>query len=362
MGILGTHNDVIFRATLGSCIARLSAQHLARLIADVAQGYRIYDLMMIRRPNDLLDFLTVTVEEGWHNLQESPLMGDEDKEHLRKHEALSFRGFVAGITDDDEVLLGDWRIFLDKGLGQHLLSACMEAVQQAQEAVRQSSDLLTTEEIKLFDEYRHPIDQALRNSGVQCVSRGAPRTIQPAYPTSLYAIVERMFRSPSLGSMVYRGDADFSLLKLACAECARRDDDFVVNVLDIGERWASASETFEWDKNKVKYLGAPAWIRRANFWQDTSEDEESYRSIFSFLDHDLVIDAWPKHSHVLLSSVLDPYPEDGLYPCPKVVVSLVEPDIAVEGFKWFRHRDGFTVGATRNHGIVEELDAWVSNI
>lgn len=154
-------------------------------------------------------------------------------------------------------------------------------------------------------------------------------------PASFYRLTERLLRLPELGSVSFRGDADYELLRLGCAERARRhpgveslplDEGFSVNVLDVEGRWASAVLDDE-DAVDDKRSPVPTWMYLIQFW------DEGLGSARDFL-----IEA-PPSVGLPLSEIMATGGREW-----KLIISFLEAGLATQGYYWCRHRDGFCVG------------------
>lgn len=145
----------------------------------------------------------------------------------------------------------------------------------------------------------------------------------PALPASFYRLVERLLPLSEIGSLSFRGDADFELLRLACVERMRRHPDaeslpaqegFVVNVLDVRGRWSEASDR-------------PSWMSWIQFWDEGLG-----------FPREFLIETPPRAGLPLSRILSDGYAEW------KVVISFLEPTLAIKGYWWLPHSDGFSLG------------------
>lgn len=160
----------------------------------------------------------------------------------------------------------------------------------------------------------------------------------PALPASFYRLVERLLPLSEIGSLSFRGDADFELLRLACVERMRRHPDveslpaqegFVVNVLDVRGRWSEASDRSSWI----------SWIQ---FWDEGLG-----------FPREFLIETPPRAGLPLSRILSDGYAEW------KVVISFLEPTLAIKGYWWNHHPDGFAIGIRLNEEAIRQaIEDW----
>lgn len=172
---------------------------------------------------------------------------------------------------------------------------------------------------------------------------------QPVLPASFYRLLTQLLSLPEIDSVSFRGDADFEFLRLACAERMRRRSDveslpahegFTVNVLDANSRWNRAIEDDEEMEESERTI--PAWIYSIQFWDEGLGPSR-----------DFLIEA-PPEVGIPLSRMPDDFPVVW-----KAIVSFLDPALALEGYKWFRHTDRFCVGVRlREERIARTVEEW----
>lgn len=161
----------------------------------------------------------------------------------------------------------------------------------------------------------------------------------PALPASFYQLLERLLPRPEIGSVSFRGDADFEVLRLACTERMRRhpdvaslpiDEGFVVNVLDARSRWSEAKD-------------APDWMSWIQFW---AEGIGQWR--------DVLVETPPVVGRPLSRLLAEGH---GGW---KVIVSFLEPSLAVDGYRWHQHPDGYAIGVRVDEKqILRAVEDWL---
>lgn len=306
---------------------------------------------------------------------ESPRLADIDRPGFRMRE-LPLPMFLGCANFADEQLpnyVSGWQLFIDDGLGQHLITKCQNAINEAKAQLRHSADRLIANELALIDNFRHPIELAVRDRGMKWVPFADAIETSSTCPDSMYRVLALVLRMKRIESVFCLGNADYKVLRLAASERLRRElsgketwirGGFAISAWDRNKRWARVAEIFEFTGQHIRAHSAPAWIHWVNFCHGALDNEEDYRDLFAHYFHDLIVDVPPVHPEFPLSAILDAYPGDDVYPSPKVVISLVEPDIATSGFEWFRQRDGFSVGVTGNESqrpireALRELRCW----
>ena len=143
----------------------VEAMQLARLIDSAAVGWRVYELMSIRRPGDLLNYLTVTPVEinpliekviREVNSQAFSRLFPDDKPlpslpFPKIDQCFAWRG------EEDTV---DWDIawcrVRDSGYWKRIILELFPVVQRAQAQLLESSDPLVRRELNLIATFSHP--------------------------------------------------------------------------------------------------------------------------------------------------------------------------------------------------------------
>ena len=143
----------------------VEAMQLARLIDSAAVGWRVYELMSIRRPGDLLNYLTITPVElnpliekviREVNSQAFSRLFPDDKPlpslpFPKIDQCFAWRG------EEDTV---DWDIawcrVRDSGYWKRIILELFPVVQRAQAQLLESSDPLVRRELNLIATFSHP--------------------------------------------------------------------------------------------------------------------------------------------------------------------------------------------------------------
>lgn len=207
----------------------LDAEKLGALIADARNAWRVYELSLIERPGDVWDYVHVTPEAVPAAL---------DKRIAEARAAAKIR-FVAehpwpegkvpfAIFDDMFQPVWDWDPEpLDEAWrGRSLDRYARElfAVAQAAKASLDHSDPLIASELRLIDAHEHPLGDLSRGKALEQLQDGfhAPRADR--HCAGFYRELARLLADPELVSVACRGEGDWTMLRLLCAEQRRRAD------------------------------------------------------------------------------------------------------------------------------------------
>ncbi|WP_157314542.1 hypothetical protein [Chitinibacter sp. GC72] len=201
-------------------------EHLSRLIYDAcALAHRMYELMLIQRPGDLLAYLVVAIEECTERIDQ--MVNRSHQEKLPASESteskpkllpfLEFNRFFSWWGDDTEPEDEAWLLFVGSGRFENLLKAWFKQIQDAQ------SRLSCGDELQRNCFYRvkygnHPLDMLERQRAVTISRSGKPEPYQKS--AFLDKIVELVQQDDVKSVTTYYGN--YSILRVLCNKQRQR--------------------------------------------------------------------------------------------------------------------------------------------
>jgi hypothetical protein len=211
-------------------VVGVDARPIAVLLLSAARANRVYELMSISRPGDLLNYFWIT----WINLGPDvirQIKGYQRKPDQRTYlkpetplEELPFRDVDRCFywqSDDTTNEAGQWCVVRDKGFWRDRMGLFFPLVQDAQQALRSSTDPLVKREIAMIDNGSHPllylyeVERKAKLDGVppdSCI-----------FPPSLMAFISDKLQSGAIHS-VSCGENNYPLWKMLVAEQVMRAD------------------------------------------------------------------------------------------------------------------------------------------
>ena len=143
----------------------LDAGPLKRLIADASSGRRVYELMSVRRPADLYDYLWVEIADGasalaayarerykgW-NRYRNPLGTD------CAMQLVEFDSYFRYDGEDTDEYYYRWLAFRDSETWHKILNSLLEVVRIGQAEVRKHDDFLAINELSAIENCIHHCD------------------------------------------------------------------------------------------------------------------------------------------------------------------------------------------------------------
>jgi hypothetical protein len=214
------------RPGAGPFVVDVDLRALRVLIDSAAVGHRVYELLSIRRPGDVLSYVVLWFRaisediryrlDNWLREPQVPLLRDA------KTVGLPFpfvESRLASYPDDRGPSEDLWHDRLDTGCWNQLADDLFEIVRSAQAALRESGDLLIADEIARIDagthwrHYRPAIERRLELDGVPPANS--------ELPTALLEFLGQQIARPDIGS-VSCCLKDYALWRLLIAEQRRR--------------------------------------------------------------------------------------------------------------------------------------------
>lgn len=218
-------------------VTEVDARPLAKLLADAAKGQRVYELLSIQRPGDILHYLWVTVPD-----RSSALAGHVIYQHKANPENL-FADQIGEVCEMRFVefdrcfpLLGDdtaadadlWRTYVNTQEWRQYPAELLGLVKLAQMALRHWDDYLVQREIDRMGRGQHHLDflaQVPRFCRIEPLEPIKPTmsqvTAEAPIPPELFELIVRLARQPDVQS-VSCPFQDYWLWRELVAEQVRR--------------------------------------------------------------------------------------------------------------------------------------------
>ena len=241
---------------------RLHFDALAQLMNDALHSIRVYELMMIRRPGDVWNYVWVeAVEvpprvEGWFGKEAAWT-------HKRFVRFKQFDGMFRYAYDDTEPEDTCWlkargeRPFVD------LADQLFTQIKVIQARVKKRPDLLTKHVLAAMEARRHRYDY-LQKAPIWCTLPGHEPVYLPTHSDSYYRKFEELLSSAEITSVGFSYETDFQAICLACTEQRRRADAtgekprdaFHITALADGLSYAR-----EWEADILRYIEGLGWAQ-----------------------------------------------------------------------------------------------------
>ena len=211
------------------CSVRLDATPLQALIEAARSAHRVYELLLIDRPGDIWGYVWVVLEDvpefitdrlrlsspsasAW--LDELPPPWPEGR--------VPFKVFDAAFSCDSEDLYPveeAWLSQMNKLRMRSFVQGALQAVLNAKLSMQSSDPLL-----------RHIVDAVACGTHPYCftdrrVARDKGREFSPNSPvhsSSFYEKLAALLSDPQVGSVAYRADGDYQVLRMLATEQRRR--------------------------------------------------------------------------------------------------------------------------------------------
>ena len=241
---------------------RLHFDALAHLMNDALHSMRIYELMMIRRPGDVWNYVWVEAIE----------MSPRIVNWMRGRTPITHQNFITfpefdrmfrWAGDDTEPEDKCWlkargeRAFVD------LADQIFTQIKVIQARVRKSPDLLTKHVLDAMEARRHRYDY-LQQPPIWCTLPDYKAIYFPTHSESCYRKLGELLSSASITSVGFSYETDFQAIRLACTEQRRRADAtgekprdaFHITALADGLSYAR-----EWEADILRYIEGLGWAQ-----------------------------------------------------------------------------------------------------
>ena len=138
---------------------------LALMIEDAFRGHRVYELLSINRPGDLLNYLWVRVADGSTHLVETVTVKFKrtrrflkPPESVRELAFTEFDGYFRFEYDDTQGDASRWLDYRDSADWRQQFAKLLPLVKQAQESLKKKVDFLIQHEVALMVQGHHHLD------------------------------------------------------------------------------------------------------------------------------------------------------------------------------------------------------------
>ncbi|MFZ5541403.1 MAG: hypothetical protein ACOY5V_16855, partial [Pseudomonadota bacterium] len=194
----------------------VSADAVAQLIDDAAGALRVYELFAVRRPGDLLKYLSLAVLEAPHGVRRKAARFAEQTDIGW----LEFGQILESVADDRGPIDEAWFAAIEGDSFRGFVARWFEAVRAAQYRLRHDGSRLVRNEIRLLDRAEHPFDRRPDIAWQRSLRRREPPS--SAGDEALAAVVAEMLDSEDIDSVSARYGVAFPVLRLLCERQLQR--------------------------------------------------------------------------------------------------------------------------------------------
>ena len=235
---------------------------LAQLMNDALHSIRVYELMMIRRPGDVWNYVWVEAVEMPPRIEER-IRRDAFPAANRFITFIKFDRMFRWAWDDTEPEDECWLRARGERPFAELADQLFLQVKVIQARVRKSGALLTKHVLEAMEARRHQYDY-LATPRIRCTLPGCKTVYLPTHSESYYQKLEELLSSPTVTSVGFSYDTDFQAIRLACTEQRRRADatgkkpcaPFHITALSDGLSYAE-----EWEADILCYIEGLGWAQ-----------------------------------------------------------------------------------------------------
>jgi hypothetical protein len=202
------------------------ARPLSLLIEEAGKGRRVYELLSIERPGDLLNYLWIRVTDGAPRLAEYVAVrykhARRPNQPIESVSGLPFTEFDSYFMLDGDDTRPDaeiWRTFCGSAVWRQILTSLLSVVRRRQVTLRQQNDFLIQHEISLKVRGLHHLDFAVKVDRDGQLMPGVPA--QGTLPPDLFELIVRLAKQEDVRS-VSCPFTDYWLWRELVAEQVRR--------------------------------------------------------------------------------------------------------------------------------------------
>lgn len=194
----------------------VSADAVAQLIDDAAGALRVYELFAVRRPGDLLKYLSLTV------LEAPPDVRRKAARFARPTDIglLEFWQIFESVADDRGPIDEAWFAAIEGDSFRGFVANWFEAVRAVQHRLRNDGSRLVRNEIRLLDRAEHPFDRRPEVAWQRKLRRCEPHS--SAGDEALAAVVAELLDSEDIDSVSAGYGVAFPVLRLLCERQLQR--------------------------------------------------------------------------------------------------------------------------------------------
>jgi len=241
---------------------RLHFDALAQLMNDALHSIRVYELMMIKRPGDVWNYVWVEAIEMPPRIEER-MRGLTSWSHKSFITFRKFDGMFRYAYDDTEPEDICWLKARGERPFAELADQLFTQVKVIQARVRRNPDILTKHVLAAMEAGRHRNDY-LQKPPIYCTLPGYKPVYPPTHSEIYYRKLEELLSSPEITSVGFSYETDFEAIRLACTEQRKRTDAtgqkprdaFHVTVLADGLSYAR-----DWEADILRYMEGLGWAQ-----------------------------------------------------------------------------------------------------
>ena len=244
---------------------RVTAPRLQTLINDTQQGCRIYEVLQITRPRDLIPYLDIVVTSGGDVLAKHAKWQVKDQAEAKRllEKSHHYAHFVQFIGNSE---LGNFWLARVRGNPfRKFIRKLMALVQRQAICLRASSDSLIQVDVRAFDKGTHQWDQAWLELAGACYPK-SPH-FHRYYSEAFYYALEHLLALPAINSFAHLvvTNGDYQTLRLACLEQRRRGGPQVFSVHGSYD-YPPFDHGMEFDNEayRVVFPNIPQWFYEAS--------------------------------------------------------------------------------------------------
>jgi len=194
---------------------------LHRLVADARQCHRLYELMMIRRPGDVLKYLWVRVVNVPRSVESRCREAAGPEWPAGCLPLVKFDTFFYWAWDDTEPESSTWLTYREGDEFNKTLNNLFEQARQAQDELRNSDDVLIQTELREMEQHTHHLDRQ-PNPPFEITFPGSTSFTSPRRTSAYYDKLREVVARPDVRIVSLHNDDDYQTLRILCAEQRRR--------------------------------------------------------------------------------------------------------------------------------------------
>lgn len=201
---------------------------LHHLIADAHEGHRIYELMSIRRPGDVWQYIWIRLVDVPDNVMDTytykrkePFPKGTPPWPERMLPLNIFDSFFYWAREDTSEESECWLTERGSGRFQNRAQELFAKVLETQEFLRASTDLLICKELSNIAAHQHDEDMAA-HSLYSLTTEEYQSPVVRKWSDEFYTKLAELLALPEVVCVAVRGDEDYHTLRLVCSEQLRR--------------------------------------------------------------------------------------------------------------------------------------------
>lgn len=208
----------------------LDASPLHRLISDATNAYRVYELMLIKRPGDVWDYVMVKPEDVPERLARRIASVREEAQDkyaqyhswpMGKMPFANFDRMFYWAYDDTEPEDEAWLSHRNSPVMKAFSTQLFAAVNSAK-ATLSWNDPLLRHVLRLIDTGNHGFDHLSRTEALAAEASCGPSS--DTHTKDFYKKLEDLLDDPELVSVAYRADGDYRVQKILATQQRKRSN------------------------------------------------------------------------------------------------------------------------------------------